>query len=87
MSLTYRKTFVLLVVASAQAARGDDWPQWRGPRQDGISRETGLLAKWPEKGPEELCASAGKWFFVGLDCKRQGVYLLWRDRRRICRLH
>ena len=24
------------------------------PRQDGISRETGLLAEWPEKGPAEL---------------------------------
>ena len=37
-----------------QTALGDDWPQWRGPRQDGISRETGLLAQWPEKGPAEL---------------------------------
>ena len=37
-----------------QAACGDDWPQWRGPQQDGISRETGLLATWPEKGPPEL---------------------------------
>ncbi len=37
-----------------QAARGDDWPQWRGPQHDGISRETGLLAPWPEKGPTEV---------------------------------
>jgi outer membrane protein assembly factor BamB len=36
------------------AVRADDWPQWRGPQQDGISRETGLLAQWPEKGPAEL---------------------------------
>ena len=39
---------------SVHAAPGDDWPQWRGPRQNGISRETGLLAQWPEKGPAEL---------------------------------
>ncbi len=32
----------------------DDWPQWRGPQLDGISRETGLLAKWPDNGPPEL---------------------------------
>lgn len=38
----------------AGVALGDDWPQWRGPKQDGISRETGLLAAWPEKGPAEL---------------------------------
>jgi outer membrane protein assembly factor BamB len=36
------------------SACGADWPQWRGPQQDGISRETGLLPKWPENGPAEL---------------------------------
>lgn len=30
------------------------WPQWRGPRRDGISDETGLLPSWPEGGPELL---------------------------------
>ena len=33
---------------------GYDWPQWRGPRQDGISLESGLLSEWPEGGPPEL---------------------------------
>lgn len=32
----------------------DDWPQWRGPQRDGISRETGLLGKWPKQGPTLL---------------------------------
>jgi outer membrane protein assembly factor BamB len=27
------------------------WPQWRGPRRDGVSTETGLLTPWPEGGP------------------------------------
>jgi len=30
------------------------WAQWRGPRRDGISPETGLLASWPEGGPPLL---------------------------------
>lgn len=30
---------------------GEDWPQWRGPRKDNVSRETGLLTHWPEQGP------------------------------------
>ena len=30
------------------------WPQWRGPRRDGISDEKGLLASWPEGGPKLL---------------------------------
>jgi outer membrane protein assembly factor BamB len=28
-----------------------DWPQWRGPKQDAISTETGLLKEWPTNGP------------------------------------
>jgi len=31
-----------------------DWPQWRGPRRDGISDETGLLPSWPAGGPKRL---------------------------------
>jgi outer membrane protein assembly factor BamB len=30
------------------------WPQWRGPRRDGISDENGLLQSWPEGGPKLL---------------------------------
>lgn len=28
-----------------------DWPQWRGPRRDGVSTERGLLQQWPASGP------------------------------------
>jgi hypothetical protein len=44
--------FVLLAVATTTFA--DDWPQWRGPNRDGISKETGLLKQWPEGGPKLL---------------------------------
>ena len=30
---------------------GEDWPAFLGPRGTGISGETGLLEKWPAKGP------------------------------------
>ena len=30
------------------------WPQWRGPRRDGISDEKNLLQSWPQDGPELL---------------------------------
>ena len=30
------------------------WSQWRGPRRDGVSDETGLLASWPAGGPKQL---------------------------------
>jgi outer membrane protein assembly factor BamB len=35
-------------------AGADDWPQWRGPRRDGVSKETGLLKEWPKDGPKLL---------------------------------
>lgn len=31
-----------------------DWPQWRGPSRDDVSKETGLLQSWPESGPKQL---------------------------------
>ena len=36
-----------------------DWSQWRGPRRDGISEETGLLPSWPAGGPARLWTAAG----------------------------
>lgn len=41
--------------ASCVAAHGaEDWPRWLGPRGDGISREVGLMDKWPDGGPRKL---------------------------------
>ena len=36
-----------------------DWPQWRGPRRDGISPATGLLKSWPAEGPRLLWKKSG----------------------------
>ena len=41
------------------AGAADDWPQWRGPRRDGISTETNLLTAWPEGGPARLWSTSG----------------------------
>lgn len=51
------RRFGLLLLAAwlaPAAARADDWPQWRGPNRDGISRETGWRADWPAEGPKKL---------------------------------
>jgi outer membrane protein assembly factor BamB len=40
--------------AANSAAASFDWPQWRGPARDGISRESGLLKQWPAGGPKLL---------------------------------
>jgi outer membrane protein assembly factor BamB len=41
----------MLTTAFLQASAAD-WPQWRGPERNGISRETGLLQEWPKEGPK-----------------------------------
>jgi outer membrane protein assembly factor BamB len=41
----------LLAGTSVTIQALDDWPQWRGPRRDGLSAERGLLKAWPQSGP------------------------------------
>lgn len=43
----------VLVVLLAATARAENWPQWRGPRNDGISHEKNLPVRW---GPKENVA-------------------------------
>lgn len=54
---------VLLAFASAttngHCAAAEDWPQWRGPRRDAVSEETGLLKSWPEGGPRLAWQASG----------------------------
>jgi outer membrane protein assembly factor BamB len=45
---------VLLAAAAVAAA---DWPQWRGPERDDVSRDTGLLKAWPAGRPKLLWTS------------------------------
>lgn len=45
----------LLVAASAGA---EDWPQFRGPARDAVSRESNLLESWPAQGPKLLWRSS-----------------------------
>jgi outer membrane protein assembly factor BamB len=49
-----RYLLLLPGLALAGPAGADDWPCWRGPHHDGISRETGLLKAWPPQGPKVL---------------------------------
>ena len=44
-------------MARAQAVESFDWPQWRGPRRNGISQEKGFTSEWPKQGPRRLWAA------------------------------
>jgi outer membrane protein assembly factor BamB len=39
-------TLLVVALAAALAARADNWPQWRGPKMNGVSAETNLPLKW-----------------------------------------
>lgn len=52
MRKTLAAAAVVLCFLAARATA--DWPQYRGPDQDGTSPEKGLLRSWPKGGPEVL---------------------------------
>ena len=85
------KDFRALIVLAAivfclSEAKAQDWPQWRGPNRDGISKETGLLKQWPATGPalvwkatgagggySSLAISGGRIFTMGVRAGRENV--------------
>jgi outer membrane protein assembly factor BamB len=44
----------LILLGASGSVRASDWPQFLGPTRNGISPETNLLDRWPEKGPPLL---------------------------------
>ena len=50
---------VLLLGAAISIDALEDWPQWRGPRRDGVSTERGLLKSWPQNGPPRAWTAKG----------------------------
>ena len=49
----------LIVAAAAAAQARVEWPQWRGPNRDAISRDTGLLKEWKAGGPPLAWQASG----------------------------
>jgi outer membrane protein assembly factor BamB len=39
------------LAAGSPPVSADDWPQWQGPRADGVWRESGILTNFPAEGP------------------------------------
>jgi outer membrane protein assembly factor BamB len=77
---------VVCCFSEVAAQSGGDWPQWRGPNRDGISKETGLLTQWPAEGPplvwkatgagtgySSLAISGGRIFTMGVRQGRENV--------------
>ncbi len=52
---------VSLVLIGNVLTHGEDtyWPQWRGPKRDGVSTETGLLRSWNVRAPKLVWKASG----------------------------
>lgn len=61
-NLYQRIGLALLSLASAGVATAADWPQYRGPNHDGVSRETGWRSTWRQPPAVTWKASLGPGF-------------------------
>ena len=48
-----RSISLLAFLAVGAPVVGGDWPSWRGPEQNGVSRETGLPGTWSPFGEKK----------------------------------
>src|SRR4051794_18429529 len=46
LALILSATSIALSFANLPGAQAENWPQWRGPKFDGISNETNLPTTW-----------------------------------------
>lgn len=50
---------ILIFTSPLLAEETSSWPQFRGPKGDGISPDTRLMKQWPEAGPKLLWTAEG----------------------------
>jgi outer membrane protein assembly factor BamB len=50
----HRWLLALISASLALPVYADDWPQWLGPKRDGVWRENGIVDKFPQGGPKKV---------------------------------
>src|SRR5687768_10104582 len=68
-----------LALGATSTAAAEDWPQFRGPRRDGTSQETGLLRGWSGGGPKQLWRKPIGEGFSGIAVRGDRVYTMALD--------
>lgn len=80
-SMMYRYLALLGMLLAMSVARAEDWPRFRGPDNNGISKEKGLLQSWPAGGPKILwTAPLGKGY-SSMAVAAGRVYTMYQDDR------
>ena len=80
IAMTRELTGLLAVVLAIFGTRVEaDWPQFRGPDRNGMSREKGLARHWPVGGPEELWRQKVGVGYGGASIRDGKVFLIDRE--------
>ena len=74
---------LLIVLFSVPAAQAEDWPRWRGPRNDGTWRGPALPDKWPAGGLRRVWRKEIGGGYAGVSVAAGRVYLF--DRQKVPR--
>jgi len=83
---------LILFSGSAVTTRGTDsageaaldWPQWRGPSRDAVSRETDLVDRWDESGPKVLWRVSAGEGYSSVSVSKKRLYTLWdKDKKQL----
>jgi outer membrane protein assembly factor BamB len=70
---------LLILVTQGLGAADRDWPQWRGPHRDAVSKETGLVDGWGREGPRILWRIAAGAGFSSVSVSHDRLYTLWDE--------
>lgn len=73
--MSSRLLILLCLGLALYPVHGADWPQFRGPKRDNISAETGLLRAWPAGGPRVLWKIPVCQGYAGAAIKGGRIYL------------
>ncbi len=73
MKFVHQLTIIGLL-AFTISTRAADWPWFRGPDHNGISKETGWSAQWPANGPKQLWKAKVGIGFASLAVRAGRVY-------------
>lgn len=77
--MMYRYLALLGIVLTMSAARAEDWPRFRGPDNNGISKEKGLLQSWPAGGPKIVWTTKLGLGFSSMAISQGRIYTMYQN--------
>ena len=82
MKIARALQLIILIAATSVLSNAADWPRWRGPDQNGISKETGWSTKWPAAGPKQLWKAQVGVGYASFSVSNGRVYTSGNDKDR-----